>query len=287
MSTPPRDASSARAPHTPQRENVRAESDAGKGGDGRDTPSAAGSSWPTGTARGAPQLHNIRVARTARYATLGAEPANTQRLWMVFHGYGQLALEFLQSFTDVVPSDTRVVAPEGLSRFYGQMPRADGSHLTRVGATWLTREARDDDLRDVLAMLHAVYARVLGEVVAARGTPPRVGVLGFSQGVAMAVRWTAHLSLDPPVAIAATPPVRHVWWAGNLPHDVNVDALRTPLAGAQCDVVIGSRDAFLTDDARRTLLEACEALGVTPLVHEFTGGHRLDTSTLGEILATL
>lgn len=280
MSSPPPDKTDA---ITHARENVRPDASSGKGGDQRDTPVlSAVHEAPAG-----PVLHNIRVARTARFATVGAAPANAQRLWMVFHGYGQLAAEFAQPFADVVPEDTRVVAPEGLSRFYGQMPRRDGSHLTRVGATWLTREARDDDLRDVLAMLHAVYARTVGEIVAARGAPPVVGVLGFSQGVAMAVRWTAHLASAPPVALAAALPVRHVWWAGNLPHDMDADVLRTVFAAAQCEVVIGTRDTLLTDDARTSLMAACNTVGVTPTVREFSGGHRLDTPTLRDVLAAL
>ena len=40
-------------------------------------------------------MHKIAVERTARYATAGADPADTTTLWVVFHGYGQLASEFV------------------------------------------------------------------------------------------------------------------------------------------------------------------------------------------------
>ena len=71
-------------------------------------------------------MHKLAVERTARYATAGAEPADTTTLWVVFHGYGQLASEFLTTFARQVPKATRVIAPEGLSRFYLELPRADG-----------------------------------------------------------------------------------------------------------------------------------------------------------------
>ena len=77
-------------------------------------------------------MHKIAVERTARYATVGAEPADTTTLWVVFHGYGQLASEFLTTFARQVPNGTRIIAPEGLSRFYLELPRADGKHVPRL-----------------------------------------------------------------------------------------------------------------------------------------------------------
>ena len=119
------------------------------------------------------RTHHLTVARTARYATAGAAPADAARLWVVFHGYGNRAADFIAPFADAAPPDTRVVAPEGLSRFYTEPPRADGGHLQRTGATWLTRDDREDELRDALAMLHAVVAREHAAVVARTRRAPR------------------------------------------------------------------------------------------------------------------
>jgi hypothetical protein len=38
------------------------------------------------------QAHTLPVTRTASYCTLGQPEAASQSLWLVLHGYGQLAL---------------------------------------------------------------------------------------------------------------------------------------------------------------------------------------------------
>jgi predicted esterase len=231
-------------------------------------------------------VHYVTVARTARYATTGADPSATARLWVVFHGYGQRAADFVTPFESVAPADTRIVAPEGLSRFYAETPRVDRGHLERVGATWLTRDDRAHDLRDAIGMLHAVVAREVGAVVAARGVRPAIGVLGFSQGVAMSQRWVAVAeqtpSLGGPTSIA-----QHVLWAGGLAHDVPDDAMRAAWAHTPVQLVWGSRDEFATSDAIDAQVERVQTLAPRVTQYTFDGGHRLERARLAECLAAL
>ena len=80
------------------------------------------------------QTHELEVPRTARVASFGSpEAAET---WLVLHGYGQLASRFLRSFAVANRPGRLILAPEGLSRFY------TSRDPSRVGATWMTREAR-------------------------------------------------------------------------------------------------------------------------------------------------
>jgi hypothetical protein len=65
----------------------------------------------------------------------------------VLHGYAQLAERFLRWFRPVDDGQTWIVAPEALSRFYLETT-LKGSHGPAIGATWLTREAREADLAD-------------------------------------------------------------------------------------------------------------------------------------------
>src|SRR5687767_2104602 len=104
------------------------------------------------------QAHAITTARTARYYTAGAEtPAGAREanppgereahgpvreVWLACHGYGQLAGRFLAGLDAVRAPGRLLVAPEGLSRFY-----VDDRH-ERVGASWMTREAREDEIDD-------------------------------------------------------------------------------------------------------------------------------------------
>ncbi len=229
-------------------------------------------------------IHKLTVARTSRYATAGASHNNAERLWIVFHGYGETAAGFIAPFANVTPPDTRIVAPEGLSRFYAQMPRADGSHLEQTGATWLTRDDRDDDLRDAMAMLHAVVAREHAAIVHSRGTAPRLCLLGFSQGVAMSMRFAVDLANNPSVGSSA-PLATHVLWAGGLAHDVANDALRNTWRESTVAAVLGSRDQFANDTTRAAMRDRMAEIGVRLHEHTFDGGHRLHTPLLRELLA--
>ena len=61
--------------------------------------------------------HHLVVTRTARYFTVGgsdggAEDANELReMWIVCHGYGQLASRFLEPFVPLAAPWRRIVAP--------------------------------------------------------------------------------------------------------------------------------------------------------------------------------
>lgn len=231
-------------------------------------------------------MHRITVARTARYATVGADAADAARLWIAFHGYAHRAEDFVAPFAESVPTDTRVVAPEGLSRFYLEMPRPDGAHLARTGASWLTRDDREDELRDAMAMLHAVVAREHASITAARGMPPALGVLGFSQGVAMSMRWVADAASNPALTME-TPVSAHVLWAGGMAHDVSNEHMRAAWTNTAVHVVAGERDRFASEDARTNLRARMTAIGVSAEEHAFDGGHRLDTLLLSKLLRQL
>ena len=97
----------------------------------------------------------------------------------VLHGYGQLAEYFIRKFQAPCEAGWRVVAPEGAHRFY--LKGTEG----RVGASWMTREARLDDIADYVQSTWIARQEILDPP-----RPPRL-LLGFSQGVATALRWAA------------------------------------------------------------------------------------------------
>jgi predicted esterase len=220
-----------------------------------------------------PEIRELETVRTARYALAGASPREARRIWFVLHGYGQLAPRFATAFASAVPPDTCVVAPEGLSRFYLEAPRADGAHLQRVGATWLTRESRESEIRDAHRWLDRVHAAVMDEV---RGpSPPACGVLGFSQGVATAMRW---------IADGAVRPAAFVAWAGGLATDVDVPRFRAKTGGADVVLVAGDQDRLVSEEALARTLETLRTMHPSPRLVRFAGGHSLEPVTLAALL---
>lgn len=219
-----------------------------------------------------PRIISRVTRRTGRYALLGAEPAEARRVWIVLHGYAQLVPRFVRHFAGIVPPDTCVVAPEGLSRFYVDLPQRDGSHLQRVGATWMTREQREDDIADTMAWLDSVYDDVVGTNVRS------LGVLAFSQGVATATRWITHRALQPQAFVA---------WAGGLAHDVSDDALTAALSRAHVSVVRGDEDVLMSETQAEEQVRRLQQLAKAATRVNFTGGHVLDRTVLAPLLDAL
>ena len=172
--------------------------------------------------------HRLAVTRTARWCSLGADAALAAEVWFVLHGYGQLAPSFIRHFAVLDDGTRLVVAPEALNRFYLEPTSWRGAGSARVGATWMTREERLVEIDDYVRYLDTLAAEVLGSARRAW----RVTVLGFSQGVATAVRWLCR---------GRTPAERLVLWAGPLPPEVDRTAV-APLRAARVVRVLGDED---------------------------------------------
>ena len=206
--------------------------------------------------------HRLHVTRSARIKSLG-DPATAREVWVVLHGYGQLAGDFLNPFQAVAGPNRAVLAPEALNRFYTGKESGGGHPGRPVGATWMTREDREAEIGDYVAYLDAVVTQL------AEGRP--VTALGFSQGVPTLLRW---------VTMGATAAARVIVWAGEIPADLDLVATRARFPAHGIDVAYGTRDEYLpwiNLDAMRTRL-AEASLPVREF--SFDGGHRLDRRTL-------
>jgi predicted esterase len=151
------------------------------------------------------QEHRLVTTRRARYYTIGGGEQPLAEVWIVLHGFGQLASVFIKYFQSIESPGRLIVAPEALNRYY-VTPGASGRTAdAKVGATWMTRMDRENEIADYVDFLDAVWRET------ATGAA-RVTVLGFSQGVATACRW---------IAMGNARVDRLVAWAGQLPPDVD------------------------------------------------------------------
>lgn len=200
---------------------------------------------------------------------LGPEPGPAAReLWYVLHGQAMRATQILE-MASVLDDGTRLlVAPEALNRHYiGPAVSRDAP----IGATWMTRAERESEIRDYVAYLDTVHARMRERF---GGATAPVTILGFSQGGAAAVRW---------VASGAIRPKHLVVWASSLPPEVDWRVLLTRQPGLRVTYVCGTRDKFITPkvlDAQHAILREA---GVPFDAVAFDGGHRLDDRTLAAL----
>lgn len=211
-----------------------------------------------------PELHSLEVPRTARYATLG-DPSEADAWWVVLHGYGQLAPDFARNFAAIVTADRCIIAPEGLSRFY--VDRMDEHQ--KVGACWMTREARDDEIRDYVRALDAVIDRVEGNRL-----PSSISVLGFSQGTATASRWAV---------LGETNVDRLVLWGGAPARDLDLDVHAEALRQMDLTLVLGDADPHVTRTAREGTLNKLRNHDIPVSVHTYDGGHSVEADPLKTI----
>ena len=218
-----------------------------------------------------PTEHHLTIPRSARYFTLGEAVTSPGEIWMVCHGYGQLAEPFLDTFAPLADGTRLIVAPEGLSRFYLE----PGSHgpQSMVGASWMTREDRLSEIDDYVRYLDAVFEAACRPVDRAGA---KLTVLGFSQGTATASRW----------AMRGKPRVdRLVLWGGLLPPDVEPSAQRRALNACDLVLLAGDRDEYATPDRLAGQRAALDAAGVRYRHITFEGGHRIDDAALRELVA--
>lgn len=205
--------------------------------------------------------HFLTVERTARYFTAGRLDDNTPCIWLVFHGYGQLASAMIQNFSTLAEHGHYIIVPEGLSKFYW-----DGM-VRQPGASWMTKEDRLHEIQDYNKYLSKLFHQFHHHF------PPqaRLHLLGFSQGVATAVRWFAH----------EKPSINNLTvWAGEMPPDVDYNELTPLLKEINMSFALGSEDPFISIDQMQQQVESIKQYTPHITYHTFEGKHRLDEDTL-------
>ena len=203
-------------------------------------------------------MEYLKINKTARIATHGSPDART--LWIALHGYGQLVPYFIRHFHHLNPETNRVIAPEGLHRFY--LEGTSG----RVGASWMTKEERERDIQDYIHYLDEVYQHY------AKGVE-KVVLLGFSQGVATASRWInlgrSHFDVL-------------INWAGVFPPDLNNDQLEG-IKKTRNFFVYGKQDPYFSTDQLNAMQQRFNDANVEVEIFNFEGKHQLDKKILTHI----
>ncbi len=208
---------------------------------------------------------NIIIPKTARYFTLGEASGETETVWFVCHGYGQLANYFIQNFHAFDLTKNLVIAPEGLHRFYRE------KFSGRVVASWMTKEDRNEDITDYVNYLDAVYTEVLSEL---KREKLKINVLGFSQGTATVCRWLAHGKSKADALLL---------WAGAFPADMDFDLSKIIFDRLKIYMIVGDADGFISEEEVKKQQEFLNQHNVTYKLVRFHGKHEIPEETLLKI----
>lgn len=209
--------------------------------------------------------NHITVSKKARYFTSGNYNDKTQNVWIVCHGYGQLANYFLKKFDCLNNEQTFIIAPEGFHRFY------TNGFNGRVGASWMTKEDRLNDIDDYVNFLNLLYDDIIKRFSVNSIT---INVLGFSQGAATVCRWIqrGYAKID-----------NLILWAAVFPPDVTFEIFNTEIISKKQYIVCGDKDEFISTEDIEKQKKLLDENGIEYKLLTFNGKHEINTETLVEL----
>ncbi|GAA0880498.1 esterase [Algoriphagus jejuensis] len=197
---------------------------------------------------------------------LSNEPSYEEReIWLVLHGYGQLAEFFVRKFKTVFSPDRIFIAPEGTN--YNYLEGFQG----RVGANWMTKHERET----AIANNHRFLDTLLDSFLEKYPHRPTIHVLGFSQGAATATRWASQW--DGKIDTL-------VLWAGGFALDLNLEKSKSAFRETEVILAVGSADELITSDHVIQQEALISSMGKDVLRLSHTGGHELDAGLLEKII---
>jgi predicted esterase len=208
---------------------------------------------------------SIRFAYEAHYSLSQDPTFREKELWIVLHGYGQLAEFFLRKFSPFFSEDRLFIAPEGTNYTYLE------GFQGRVGANWMTRHEREIAIENN----HRFLDQLLDSLLKKYPIMPQIKVLGFSQGAATLSRWVIHRREKISTLVL---------WAGGFALDMDLPAAKEKLESTRLIIAVGDQDELVTEESIQRQEEWIGRLGVPIERISFAGGHELNSEALAKII---
>jgi|SRR4030095_2032503 dienelactone hydrolase len=205
-----------------------------------------------------PNEHHITISRTARYCTLGELNQNTKDIWIVLHGHRDLAGKFILKFNELAKEGSFIIAPEGLMRFYIKGDYGD------IGASWMTKEDRENDIKDYVNYLDKLYENI----VTVKNL--KINALGFSQGSATLSRW---------LAMGRSKIDKAVFWTGAIAHDLDYSKAEN-FKSSEIILVFADNDQYYDKDFYLTQEKLLEKAGIKFTTKIFPGRHEVNAELM-------
>lgn len=197
------------------------------------------------------------------YTTRNQLTSKTKYIWLVFHGMGYLSTYFSKHFKTLDTQQNYIIIPQAPSKYY------QGTNFKHVGACWLTRVDTEKETENVLTYIDAVMAKE-GPIA-----PQQLIVLGYSQGVSIAMRWMASRKIQ----------CKHlILHSGGIPKEQTKEDFNYLMEATKVSYIYGDKDEYITE-AKKTeqLLKGSKLFGNKLSVTVFKGVHKVNESFIKEI----
>ncbi len=205
---------------------------------------------------------HIEYTTTGRFVSHG-NPEKAKKLLIALHGYGQLVTFFIRKFSFLDPDEYYVVCPEGPHRFY------HAGNKGRVGASWMTKEDRLNDIGDYIRFLDKLMLKLNQE-----NQFEQKLLLGFSQGGATASRWVAFGKYNFDIFML---------WAAVFPPDMDKTE-NVKFETQKNYFVVGNKDEYIAMNDAKTHLEILRNANMQFEFITFEGNHDINRDTLQTLI---
>ena len=204
----------------------------------------------------------ISYQTTKTYSTLNTLTSKTKHVWLVCHGIEYLSKYFLKYFKELNPHENYIIAPQAPSKYYLN------SEYKHVGASWLTKENTLAETENVLNYLDAVLE--------AENIPAdkNLIVLGYSQGVSIAMRYVARRKLYCSQLVLLS---------GGIPKELAAEGFK--FSKAKVTMIYGTKDGYLNEGRIvNETKKAIELFGDNFNSIAFDGGHEVNIQLINGLV---
>jgi predicted esterase len=175
---------------------------------------------------------------------------------------GYLSKYFIKYFKGLNPTENYIIAPQAQSKYYST-PK-----FKHIGASWLTRENTLVETENIMTYFDAIFKR---EQIP---NDKRLIVLGYSQGVSVAMRYVAKRKIQC---------AQLVLHSGGIPKELTKEDFA--FYTGTIKLIYGTKDEYLNDE--RMLEEHNKAnnlFGNQLEVITFDGVHEVNTKLIQQLI---
>ncbi|MCF1421822.1 alpha/beta hydrolase [Mangrovimonas futianensis] len=197
------------------------------------------------------------------YETLNSLTDKTKNIWFVCHGMGFLTRYFLRYFESLNKEENFIIAPQAPSKYY--LP----PKMRHVGASWLTKENTPLEMENIIRYFDGLFKQ--------EKLPPKGNfiVLGFSQGVSVALRYLAKRGISCDQIIIHS---------GKIPHELKPLDFEHLQQSTKVLLIYGNQDEYLdTPQIEIEINRAKSLFGDRLEIYPFEGGHEINMNLVSEL----
>ena len=176
---------------------------------------------------------------------------------------------FIKKFDCIINETTLVIAPEATNRFYL------GNNYTRVGASWMTKLDREQEISDNILFLDKLFSIIKKEI---GHDNFKLNTLGFSQGGPALVRWLMSNKLNTNSLIL---------WGSDIPKDSLVIENKSRWDSMNLKIVIGKNDEYINEEKKQEFVGVVKSYGLKYELIEYEGSHKIIEEELKKIANSL